>query len=499
MESNFTEEEQKIDTYEQLERVMMNRRITKKASPTSKPWVVLPHDGMLVSEFATNVAEILKPLDTIFYRRDLKRVVEITKVSSTETIEGDNNNYTGFNVIEPKRFVSLIENHMQPMAKVFDKKMGQVINKRRTLLPITADITLSSDALIDNINSINRIFNVPIPIMYKGSLTFPKNGYDERFRSWLPYDAPTIDTTMTLADAKKEIDGLFSEFCFKSNVDRDIAISALITPACRGLFKSFTTRTPVFLYKANRERCGKDYCAGLTGILYEGVANEDGPLSSGDRDNNSSTEFGKKIFSAMIGGRKRMHFANCRGHIENAAFEQIVTSEVYTGRILGKSQTFTCNNEIDFSLSGNIGIIYTSDFANRCRIINFFLAIEDANSRKFKTPNLHGYVKENRGKILSAIYCLINDWIVKGPKAGSVPFASFHKWAEVVGGIMENAGYTNPCIVISDDQDIGGDEETNNMKKLYETINNLKGNAWITKDELHTIISNEPSLQDLFP
>jgi hypothetical protein len=131
-----------------------------------------------------------------------------------------------------------------------------------------------------------------------------------------------------------------------------------------------------------------------------------------------------------------MHFANCRGNIENAAFEQAVTSEVYTGRILGQSKTLTCNNEIDFSLSGNIGISYTSDFANRCRIINLFLDIEDANSRKFKTPNLHGYVKDNRGKILSAIFAMINDWVIKGCKPGSIPFTSFHQWSEVVGGVM---------------------------------------------------------------
>jgi len=28
---------------------------------------------------------------------------------------------------------------------------------------------------------------------------------------------------------------------------------------------------------------------------------------------------------------------------------------------------------------------------------------------------------------------------------GSVPFASFPQWAKICGGIMESAGYDNPC------------------------------------------------------
>ena len=40
-------------------------------------------------------------------------------------------------------------------------------------------------------------------------------------------------------------------------------------------------------------------------------------------------------------------------------------------------------------LSGNIGVTYTPDLANRCRFINLFLEIEDANSRKFGNPKLH--------------------------------------------------------------------------------------------------------------
>ena len=52
----------------------------------------------------------------------------------------------------------------------------------------------------------------------------------------------------------------------------------------RGLFSSFSVRTPLWIYIANRERAGKDYLAGINGILYEGYALEEPPISMGDKD-----------------------------------------------------------------------------------------------------------------------------------------------------------------------------------------------------------------------
>jgi len=81
------------------------------------------------------------------------------------------------------------------------------------------------------------------------------------------------------------------------------------------------------------------------------------------------------------------------------------------------------DNELDFSLSGNSGIGFTPDFANRCRFVRLFLDIEDANSRWFENPDLHKWVLENRELIISAMYALVRNWIEKGkPKRFSCFF-----------------------------------------------------------------------------
>ena len=128
---------------------------------------------------------------------------------------------------------------------------------------------------------------------------------------------------MDLKEAKKIIEKVFREFCFRSKQDKTNAIAGLLTPFLRGLFVDFNTRTPVFFYLGNRERVGKDYCAGITGIVYDGQALDDTPISSGDRKENNNEELRKKITSALISGRKRMHFANNKGYINNAILEQV--------------------------------------------------------------------------------------------------------------------------------------------------------------------------------
>ena len=328
--------------------------------------------------------------------------------------------------------------------------------------------------------------------MYDGKLSFAKKGFDKRFSSWTPFDSPEIQNQkMKLEKAKEIINNLFSEFCFLTEQDKSNAIAGLITPFLRGLYENFNTRTPAFFYLGNRERVGKDYCAGITGIVYEGQATEDNPISSGEKSTNNNEELRKKMTSAIVSGKKRMHFANNKGYINNAIFEQLLTTKIYSDRLLGKNEMINLPNEMDYSLSGNVGVTYTPDFANRCRFVNLFLDIEDANSRKFETPLLHEWIKENRSLIISALFSLVRNWIDKGKKEGSIPFASFPNWASICGGIMEAAEYLSPCNVDKESIALAGDSETADMKSLFEICFERHPNKSLKRKDIISLIEDE--------
>ena len=117
--------------------------------------------------------------------------------------------------------------------------------------------------------------------------------------------------------------------------------------------------------------------------------------------------------------------------------------------------------------------------------------MENANSRKFKTPLLHEWVKENRDVILSAMFSLVKNWIDKGKKEGSIPFASFPNWASVCGGIMESAGYLSPCTINKDSIAFSGDSETADMKELFEICFEHFPNKSMKKKDIINLIQEE--------
>ena len=460
------------------------------------PELELPKAGKIISKFAKEVSESFKGERILFFRTNSKEVVEICKIKDKGELR-----YNGFSPMTAARFITLAEKFFVPVVEKpltdFTGKFQGTTLKEKSMSAELCNTLLQSHELQDSLPNVVRIFNTQLPILYKGKLTFPKKGFDERFNSFLPHDCPEISNPdMTLEEAKEVIDNMLSEFCFENPEDRTNAIAGLLTPGLKGIFKTFNSRTPIFCYLANRERAGKDYLAGITGIIYDGMALEDSPISYGSGSNNNNEELRKKILSVMKVGRRRLHFANNKGHLNSAVIEQISTNSHFADRALGKNEILDFPNELDISMSGNVGITFTPDFMNRSIFCNLFLDIEDANLRKFNNPDLHNWVLENRGIVLSAIHCLIKNWVKNKSPDGSVPFASFPEWARVCGGVMETAGYDNPCKKSKKQLLIGGDTETKDMKGLFEQCFNRHPNEFIKMDRIKEIMRTE---EDLFP
>lgn len=458
--------------------------------------VTLPTLGKSMTEFSFEVAENLKGKNVMFYRVDSREIVEVGDVKVDENGE---KKYVGFIVISPHRFITLCEEYMT-IGMNFRVQGGQTTFFKQKSMSAATAATILESALYKALPQISRIFTTPLPIVRNGELTFPTKGFDTRFSSWLSFDSPEIsDTKMSLEDAKRVLETIFKEFCFESeqndapsHQDRDNAIAALLTPFLKGLFTRFNIRTPIFFYLANRERAGKDYLAGITGLVYEGYTIEEPPLSTSENaKSNNTEELRKKILAAMKGGRKRLHFANNKGYIDNATLEAVATQERHVDRVLGVSKDEAFDNELDFSLSGNAGVRFTPDLASRCRFIRLFLDIEDANKREFTNPDLWGWVKANRSLVLSALFALVRNWREKGSKLGSVPFASFYQWASICGGIMEAAGYLSPCNPDKEVFEVGGDSETTEMKSLFEFSYKSYPDKWVLKSAIILLVEKE--------
>lgn len=438
-----------------------------------KPKIQIPQNK-LISEFAEEILPYLRQSEDLFYNEQVKSIVQIK------------NNQ--FRIVTASEFITIIERHITPFVYNMRNELSE-----KSISKELSNTLLQSDIIKEGLKPIRQIFSIPIPIIYKDKLTFVRKGYDDRFNSWLSYDSPDIiNPGMPLDEAKEIIEYIFKEFAFKDKQDKSNAIASLLTPFTKGLMSSFSVRTPLTFYMANRERAGKDYCADITGIVYEGYSLQEPPISTGE-NSNSSEELRKKVVSALLTGKKRLHFANNKGYLNNAVLEMLLTSQKISDRILGKNVQVELDNLIDYSASGNVGIGFTPDLMNRCLFVNLFLDIENANLRKFENPNLHLWILENRAKILSAFFSLIRNWFDLGKRKGDIPFASYPEWANIVGGIMESAGYLNPCNPHEQVLAVGGDTETQDMKELFEICFEKCPNKEIDKSQIKYLIQEAQS------
>jgi hypothetical protein len=440
----------------------------------------------LESQFAEEVGQVLSPLEVVFRRDD--SVVEIQDEQFTGELDRFKLARGGlkFDALTPARVRTSFEQYIDPGIDV----EGQFVAK--TMSESSARSLLVSPQFLKRVPRIDRILDVPTPIRKPdGEIIFPKPGFNRSLGIYCDPRAPEI-TEMPLDQAIEVIEKAIAGFCWKIPQSKIHAIARMLTPYARGVM-GFSERMPLWYFVGNRPRCGKDYLNGITQIVYLGHAFEDAPIT----DNYEETS--KRIVSALRAGRRMMHFANCQHHLNDPGFIQAITGPTINARSLGSNDAksdLELPNEIDYSLSANVGLTYREDVEPRLRKIELAFFEEDANKRTFPNPFLHDWIKANRSRVLSAIHSLFQHWIGRGAPAGKTLFNSFPRWAEVVGGVMVTCGLGDPCLAHEGEDLLGGDLREVAMKALYQVAFNNSPEEWLRKVDIYDIIREQRENND---
>ena len=245
---------------------------------------------------------------------------------------------------------------------------------------------------------------------------------------------------------------------------------------------SWSTRTPLWAYWGNRPRAGKDYCATIPNILLDGFACEQQPIGK------DSAETSKRIMAANLAGAQILHFSNQQGYLDDPALTQAITALFISGRQLGSNSASAHQgvpNLADYSISLNVGSTCREDIVARSRQIELAFYAEDPNSRTFPRPDLHGWIAENRSRIISAIFALFKHWAEKGCPEGPTPFTSFPDWSRIVGGVMAACGLGDPCLPFKAEyESVDRDTRTEAMTELYKVCYASHPGQWIVNRSL---------------
>jgi len=473
----------------------------KPFNAAGRPYVELPASDRLITDFASDIAAVFQGKDQWFNRDNqvvrVRRTRQQTKArdaSETSQVRAKTIEWTSIEPVTSALAVSEVERFAVPCFYKSSEGSAVRVPTAKSMSTSIASLLLVCPNFVEALPKLDRVLKVPMPIIdgRGGSLIVPTPGYNPRINTLLVHEAPEIEE-LSLTESKALLERLLRDFCLADTKDKVHAIAALLTPLCRGLYRSWTTRVPVFFYLGNRPRTGKDYLAGCTHLIYEGITIEDPPLSA------NTDEFRKKITSAMMRGRRLMHFSNCSGEIKNNVFEQIVTNHHWSDRVLGGNRIVTLPNEMEFTLSGNVGVTYTPDFAARSRIINLRFEDEHENQRTFDEPDLHGWVLRERGKLLSALWGLVRHWDREGRPVGKTPFTSFSEWAEVVGGIMAACDLGDPCQPEAHEVQTQGDVEAEDIRHLYRLAYEKRPNEWISKQSLRDLVNDHNQAHGVDP
>jgi hypothetical protein len=369
-------------------------------------------------------------------------------------------------IVTPHEFCTLIEDHCAPYyRREWENRQGKKGTRDiyRTIAVEVARKTLVCRDFLDQLAPVLALNTVRLPILRRnGTIELLPTGYDAE-SAILTHEEVTFADNWELHKATRFLRSLYGEFCFhQDDSERSLAVAIAggLTLFCAHLLPKGSTR-PNFMFTANAEGSGKTLLAKLAALPLLGRM----PTGSYPQD---EAEMRKLILATVLTGSSVLFIDNLKGHLSSGSLEALTTSPVIKDRILGQSAVIEAEHGITVFITGNDATI-SPDLRRRTLLVELFLNQARAEDRVIERPMDDHIIGQARPDILSAYWGLLRAWDQAKRPEGSVQHPSFHPWSRIIGGILEHAGFSNPCLPAK--LDSSGDQTLADMEKLINTMN----------------------------
>jgi hypothetical protein len=412
-----------------------------------RPKVQLPGDNYLLSDCAREIGRILAPKD-IFARGGLAFVINERK--------------DGLAPMTPETLRTWIEKYL--VCYKVRKLTGtdEAIQFKRTITQTDASGILASPQFMEQLQQIERFNPIRVPIVRRdGNVDLLPEGYDEETKSFTCDSVPFI-SGMDVTTARGTIDEILSEFLFAdSGRSKAVAVASMLSVFGRGLLPPKSLR-PCFIFLANAEGAGKTLLVKCATVPVLGYA----PTGTKPKDED---EMRKVLLTAVIEASPVIFFDNVKGHFTSAALEGFLSAQDYAGRILNLSKNFRGENNAVVFITGN-GCTVSPDMRRRSLFCELFIEVEHAEDRVFHNNLEVPMLLARRADILTALWALIQHWDKDLRPRPSRSNSSFPDWSEIIGGIVEHAGYG--CPLETPQIEAAADQDGTDMRALVKAIAN---------------------------
>ena len=369
------------------------------------------------------------------------------------------------------------------------------VNKNGDLVQVMIDPPVSVIRSVQGLGALRNLKEISAvitaPTLRLDSSILDQVGYDEQTKIlYEPAGAPwPIALHPSEEQARQALDTLwlpFENFPFVENIDKAVLLVGLLTAAVR---PSLPT-APAIGFDAPVQGSGKTLLAKCLGVISNGQEPAVWPHTASRDDE----ETRKRLFAAIRGGKSALIWDNVVGAFDSVSMAALLTSTVYTDRILSESKVSSIPNRILMLLTGN-NLTLKGDMARRVLVARIDPDTERPFARSFDLdPYL--YCLANRQKLISCALILIRFYMsakVKPPGIGRT--ASFEDWDDMV---RQTVIYLNQTIAPNQFGDVMDkmvanqleDPEQESFRDLLVAWKELFGSRAVTAAEVLQEISS---------
>jgi hypothetical protein len=339
---------------------------------------------------------------------------------------------------------------------------------------------------------------VEAPIMRPDGTILDVPGYDPQtrlyYRPAAGLDVPEIPDEPTEADIRAAItllDEAVGEFPYEDGPSAANTLGLMLTPLVR---QAIDGPVPMALIDKPQAGTGGSLLAEAVSVIASGRTAE---MLGAPRD---EEEWRKQITAKLAAGATMICVDNVEGPLYAPSLARALTARTWTDRVLGRSETVTVAQRATWIATGN-NIQLRGDLPRRC----YWIRLDAREARPwqrqdFKHPDLLGWVRDNRGRLIHALLTVARAWFADGkPKAADLPrLGSFEAWTETVGGMVAFAkipGFLGNLNALYDKADEGNAEWEEFLLAWWEEA----AEKPMTVAELVNLIKAEDSVKEALP
>lgn len=266
----------------------------------------------------------------------------------------------------------------------------------------------------------------------------------------------------------------FAEFPFVTAADRGVFLSFILLSAIRAALPT----APGLLITAPGPASGKSLLAFCLGELL-GIQNPS-VLPKPEKED----ELRKRVLALGRTGAPYILMDNLTGILESDCLCSYLTSEFYSDRLLGASETLTIPTRTLFVATGN-NVVLEGDLCRRVLTSRIDCGLEDPWNRSFEL-NPQRYCREHRQEIIADILTVLR-WAFLSEYKLPDRTASFEAWSDIVRKavvLVGNEGWLDvDDPVISIDVAFTEDRDLRNLGEVLVWWRNVYGDAPLTASE----------------